>query len=270
MISRFVYRTKWFVTGLLLLWGCENMIEYSPYQTGNESDEDKMNLKAISDILHQSNDTFQSFRIALIGDSHTYYDDFEDQIAALNANDSIDFVVHNGDVTLSGIYREFLWFRDIAKNLKHPMITLIGNHDFLSNGDIQYQSMFGPLNFTMDYNNCRFVFFDDIIWERNVQDPDFAWLENACVIGDEVEHIFVFAHIPPWSDPFSIGNRYLFYQILEDQNVSLSVHGHNHTFFHGYRENCDVPFLLTGDSEDREIILLYIHSDTLTITRQPI
>ncbi|MFW6043022.1 MAG: metallophosphoesterase family protein [Marinilabiliaceae bacterium] len=253
---------------LVLTGACEDIIEYSPYQAGTGSEKEKSNNKAIDELSGQSKDDFEPFTIAIIGDSHTYYDDFEDQIEVLNQIDSIDFVVHNGDITLSGIYREFVWFKDIVDALRYPLITIIGNHDFLSNGKVVFQDMFGPLNFTLDYNNCRFVFFDDIIWEKNVEDPDFEWLYNACNTENKATHTFVFAHIPPWNKSFSMGNRYLYYYIIDEKNVSISIHGHTHSFFHGKKENSEVPFLITGDSRDREIVLLNVRADTLIINRE--
>ncbi len=255
-----------------LLFGCERVIEYSPYQSGTRIIPEDINVEAVERLTRESSDSFQPFTIALLGDSHTYYDDFTDQIEYLNRIDSIDFVVHNGDITLSGIYREFLWFHDITSSLKHPMITLIGNHDYLSNGVNVYKEMFGPTNFVLDYNNCRFIFFDDIIWEKNVEDPDFEWLYNASNVKQEkgLDYVFVAAHIPPWDSSFSIGNRYLFCKLLEANEVDLSIHGHTHSFFHGFRDDCDVPFLITGDSTDREIVLLEIKKDTVIVTRQPI
>lgn len=247
---------------------CENLIEYSPYQAGVDSYGEKRNVRAVNDLEEQSHNVFKPFKIALIGDSHTYYDDFQAQIKALNNVDSVDFVVHNGDITLSGIYREFLWYDDITKNLDYPLITIIGNHDYLSNGQHLYKEMFGPANFTLDYNNCRFVFFDDIIWEKNVKDPDFEWLNDALNVKEDITHVFVFAHIPPWSKQFSVGNHLLFNKIIEDHGVSLSVYGHAHSFFYGEKDNCDVPFLVTGDAEDREIVLLKVQSDTLIVTRE--
>lgn len=252
----------------LLATGCNNIIEYSPYQSGTGELPQNLNEKTINRLEQKSSAKFKSFRIAIIGDSHTYYDDFRDQIKALNAIDSIDFVIHNGDITLSGIHREFMWFNDIVSELKYPMLTIIGNHDFLSNGDLVYQEMFGSLNFTLDYNNCRFVFFDDIIWEKNIEDPDFQWLHQVSQKNDSITHVCVVSHIPPWSDQFSMGNRYLFYKILEENNVKLSIHGHTHSFFSGYREECEVPFLVSGDATDREIILLEIKQDTLLIDRK--
>jgi Icc-related predicted phosphoesterase len=265
MRSKVVFTVLMF---LLVIAGCNNLIEYSPYQAGVGIGKDHLNLKTIDSLSKKSSDSFQPFRIALFGDTHTFYDDFEDYIKIFNSMDSIDFVVHNGDLTNSGIYREFVWFKDIIGNLKLPLITIIGNHDFLGNGESVYEDMFGPLNFTMKYNNCKFVFFDDTVWEKNIQDPDFEWLMEACKSEENTSHVIVISHIPPWDDQLSIGNRYLFYKILDDNNVSLSIHGHTHSYFYGTKDGCKVPFLVTGDATDREIVLLDVQKDSIGISRK--
>ncbi|PZX15311.1 calcineurin-like phosphoesterase family protein [Breznakibacter xylanolyticus] len=205
--------------------------------------------------------------MALIGDSHTYYDDFEDQVAAINRMDSIDFVIHMGDLTLSGINREFQWYGRIIDNLSLPVITLIGNHDCLSNGELVYREMFGPFNFSLVYNNCQLVFFDDNIWERNVKDPDFQWLHNELQNGKGVSHQLVFAHIHPWDGQFSVGNTYLYNQIMESNNVTASIHGHAHKFSYDKRFG-KIPYLITGDSTDREVVVLEVQKDTILVNRK--
>lgn len=266
-----VHQLRWLlVTSILMLASCNNLIEYSPYQAGIGA-HPKRNVQVVDDLGARGKEEFTPFKIALIGDSHTYYDDLEDQVRELNKIDSIDFVVHMGDLTLSGIHREFIWYNDITGKLRHPLITIIGNHDYLSNGAEIYKEEFGPVNFTLDYRNCRLVFFDNIVWEKNVQDPDFQWLYQACD-APEAEHRVVFAHIPPWDEQMSIGNTRLYDEILTNNEVDLSVHGHIHRFFYGYKEAhlppLHTPFLVTGDSQDREIVILELRADTLLVNRK--
>ncbi|MCA1744479.1 MAG: metallophosphoesterase, partial [Bacteroidales bacterium] len=140
------------IAGMIFLGACEHLIEYSPYKAGVKVSDSDLNLKAIDSIQQNGTDHFAPFSLGIFGDTHTYYDDFEKQVRYFNRKDDIDFVVHMGDLTLSGIYREFMWFRDISSRLNHPLLTIIGNHDYLSNGEFLYQEMFGPLNYTMVYN----------------------------------------------------------------------------------------------------------------------
>lgn len=243
---------------------CDTFFEYSPYQV--KADDKLLNRSALIMLENKSKADFKPFRIALIGDSHTYYDEFKKQVDAINRIDSIDFVVHLGDITLSGIYREFQWYSEIIARLNKPLITVIGNHDCLANGETMYKQMFGDLNFTCTYNDCKLVFWDDIIWERNNKDPDFEFLQNALYDAERYTHKIVFAHIQPWDDQFSLGNRLLYNSIMENNGVSLSIHGHQHTFY------CDkyfgkVPYLLTGDATDREIVVAEVLSDTIMVHR---
>ncbi|MBN1987989.1 MAG: metallophosphoesterase [Bacteroidales bacterium] len=268
MMKRYVFRIAMPLV-LLFASGCENLIEYSPYEAKVKDGESNLNGKAIKVLAAKSSSEFKPFRFAVIGDSHTYYDDFKDQIAAINRIDSIDFVVHMGDITLSGIYREFMWYRDIIKPLKYPIITLIGNHDCLSNGEFMYKEMFGEFNFWMDYNSCQLVFFDDNIWERNGDDPDFPWLDGVLSAQGAWNHKFVFAHIQPWDQQFSIGNGHLYNFIMDRNDVSLSVHGHTHNYYFGsyYKDWFgNVQYLVSGDSEDREIVLVDVFEDSYKIT----
>lgn len=256
------------VITLVFLAGCENLIEYSPYKAGVRVSFSDLNLKAMDRIQQKGSDHFAPFSLGVFGDTHTYYDDFETQVRAFNRKDDIDFVVHMGDMTLSGIYREFLWFRDISSGLKHPLLTIIGNHDYLSNGEFLYREMFGPYNFTMVYNNCLFVFLDDIIWEKNVEDPDFEWLEEVLKDSEDYTYRFVFSHIPPWSEPFSRGNEYYFNQLMDQYNVDLSLHGHTHSFYYGKRYETGPPYFTCSSSEKGAVFFLDVNEAGFDIRQE--
>ncbi len=226
-----------------------------------------LNIEAVDSIHSASKEEFEPFTIGLISDSHTWYDQFEQQIDYLNQQDSIDFSVHLGDFTLSGIYREFIWFYDVSSKLRHPFITVIGNHDYLSNGESIYEEMFGPFNFTLEYNNCLFVFMDDVIWEKNVVDPDFEWLESALKDSEKYQYRFVFSHIPPWSEDFSIGNQYYFEMLLNKNNVDLSIHGHNHKYEYKEKGEGKTNHLIVPSSNTKEVLFLHVDEDGYTIQR---
>lgn len=241
---------------------CDTLFEYSPYQV--KTNDRLLNQSASEQLRSKSKSDFKPFRIALIGDSHTYYDEFKRLIDAINRIDNIDFVVHLGDITLSGIYREFLWYSEIIARLNKPVVTVIGNHDCLANGETMYRNMFGDFNFNCTYNNCKLVFWDDIIWERNNKDPDFEWLQKEMSDEKWYTHKVVFAHIQPWDAQFSMGNRLLYNRILEKNGVSLSIHGHQHKFYYD-KYFGKVPYLLIPDATDREIVVAEVLYDTILV-----
>ncbi len=262
-----LYRTCLMAVFLVIITSsCKEIIEYSPYQNIVESKWQKQNLKNYNKLLPEADEAFKPFRVALIADSHTYYDEFEKQVKYINSRNDFDFVIHLGDVTLSANAREYNWYSDIMNKIKVPVITIIGNHDCLGNGYSIYNEMFGESNFFFRYRDVKFVMFDDIVWEKKVQDPDFEWFDEALDNDDDYKYVIPFAHIPPWDDQFTIGNEYYYNQLLLDHNVNLSVHGHGHSF--GYHQRYgEVNYLSIPAPIRDELIIMDVQADTIIIER---
>ena len=87
-----------------LLTGCD-LIEYHPYDVRIDG-ETNINLKNIEKIQQQcaGKDTI---RFAFMGDSQRWYDETADFVKHINKQDSIDFVIHGGDISDFGITRSF-------------------------------------------------------------------------------------------------------------------------------------------------------------------
>ena len=73
-----------------LFCSCENMIEYSPYKAGVKLPYKDLNIKALEQIQARSSQSFKPFVIGVFGDTHTYYDDFVDQVKHFNSIDTLD------------------------------------------------------------------------------------------------------------------------------------------------------------------------------------
>lgn len=215
---------------ILTFTNCNNLFEYSVYEadvkTAQENTTAK-NLKLLEDIKVDSKD----FKFAFITDVHYYYNNLKKVIDDINKRDDILFVVFGGDIADQALLKEYEIFYDIMSNLKKPYLTVIGNHDYNSNGSIIYKEMFGDYNYSFEFNDNKFVFFDDIIWESN-KDPDFDWLSLELSDNAKFNEVFVFAHIPPSSTDFTAELKETYRSIMSDNNVSLSVNGHNHSFFY--------------------------------------
>ncbi|MBK3519805.1 metallophosphoesterase family protein [Carboxylicivirga marina] len=247
---------------VLLFSSCKEIIEYSPYQNIVKSKWKKQNVSNYNKLLPEADEDFTPFRVGLISDSHSYYDEFEKQVKYINTRSDLDFIIHLGDVTLSANAREYDWYSDIMNNINVPVITIIGNHDCLGNGYDIYTEMFGESNFFFKYKDVKFVMFDDIIWEKKVTDPDFEWFDKALVNDSEYVHVIPFAHIPPWDEQFSLGNEFLYNQIILRNNLNLSIHGHGHSY--GYSQPYDdVNYLSIPAPIRNELIILDIQSDTI-------
>jgi 3',5'-cyclic-AMP phosphodiesterase len=204
---------------------CNGLIEYSPYDSNiSTHNYNETNVDVISNT-QLDNDTL---KFALISDSHDYYDDLSDAIDKINSQDNLLFVLVCGDVTNTGLSQEYEWYLDIIDNSKYPVITVIGNHDYLSNGSIIYQRLFGSSNTSFTYGSYKFILFDDIVWENNNAAPDFDWL--ATELSDTTRYNIVATHIPPWTDQLEGDNNLLFTQTVRPENTILCLHGHEHAF----------------------------------------
>ncbi len=148
-------------------------------------------------------------------------------IKHINKNDSIKFVIQVGDITNEGLYKEYELFHTRMKEINKPYLTVIGNHDYLSNGKEIYTQMFGELNYSFTYNKCKFIIHDDTFWESN-SIPDYNWLTTELNNNNPIT-LFI-AHLPPYCDQFTSDMHIKYRDLLCNKNIPLSINGHNHDY----------------------------------------
>lgn len=207
---------------------CDNFFEFSVYEADVKPEKrntTSKNLELIQNLTLNSD----SFKFAFISDSHYFYDGLKKVIEDINKNDQILFVLFGGDITEQALIKEYDIFYDIMLTLKKPYITVIGNHDYNSNGDLIYTRMFGDFNYSFEFNNNKFILFDDIVWESKKK-PDFNWLSNQLQNTDTFNQVFVISHIPPLGDQFTTEMTNTYRKIMSDNKVPLSLNGHTHSF----------------------------------------
>mgnify|MGYP000126720135 CR=1 FL=1 len=227
---------------ILSFISCDNIFEYSVYEASVKSAQKNTtakNLKLIEDIKTGS----QDFKFAFVTDVHYSYDNLRKIVEDINKREDVLFVIFGGDITEQALLKEYEIFYKILTNLNKPYLTVIGNHDYNSNGKVIYESMFGDLNYSFEFNNNKFVLFDDIIWESN-KDPDFDWLSTELSDNDKYNQVLTFAHIPTSSEDFSDEMKAQYKAIMADNNVDLSIHGHTHTYSY---EKGEVSYLTLPD-----------------------
>ncbi len=255
--------------GILALVGvlpaCNLPFEYSPYDIEAEKSHRELTSKNLAK-LKEIDAGKSAFKIAFITDTHTFYDEFNETIEELNKRDDIDFVIHGGDLTLSSLHKEFTWFNEIIEKLNIPFLTVIGNHDHLSNGKAIYEKSFGPTSYTFVFRGCKFVMFDNNIWENKNKDPEFEWFKSNLKNDGSYNHVIPVSHIPPWGDQYNYGNSYVFNQMMEENHIKLSIHGHTHSYYHGKRYD-KVDYLVGGDITDRSYALISVDKDSYGVEK---
>ena len=84
----------------MMLVGCDSLFDYHPYDTrfDGETNINKVNIARIETSC-RDNDTLH---VAFISDTHNNYSDLADMVSDINRRDSIDFVIHLGDLSDTG------------------------------------------------------------------------------------------------------------------------------------------------------------------------
>ena len=148
-----------------------------------------------------------------------------------------------------------------------PYFTVIGNHDCLASGFEIYKEMFGPDDYSFTAGKCKFIFFNDIIWELEFREPDYFWLLDELMDHNAYTYVFIIAHIAPFSDSFTPLQQQAYITLADTNNVTLSIHGHHHEHF--YREYYDdgVLYMTIGAIAKRYYVTLDIRPDTMIMER---
>lgn len=224
----------------LLIVSCEIPFQFSLYDA--DTSDSNVNEKNIARILSYKDDN-DTLTIAAFADSHNYYDELRKTVRCINSAKNVDFVIVGGDVTETGLLNQYETYLNEMSKLKIPYITVIGNHDFLSNGCKIYQKLFGPVNFYFDYNGYRIVGFNDNVWENGNKAPEFDWLDE--VLSEGKCKSIVVAHIQPWTDA-QLGEKYstIYENVIESNDVIISIGGHSHGFAHTVKN--DIHYLISG------------------------
>ncbi|HZF99588.1 MAG TPA: metallophosphoesterase [Chitinophagales bacterium] len=222
--------------------GCESMFSYSVYEARVPENRTNTTAKNLALLEAMDTTTLSTYKIAVLADPHYHYDRLGAAVSKINLDPEIKFVIVNGDLADQGLLQEYMAFHDVMEKLDKPYFTVIGNHDYLSNAEDIYLEMFGPYNYSFNFNGSRFVLFDDVVWESN-KTPDFSWLEHT-LSNDSHGQAFVFAHIAPFGDQMRDVHDKRYNEAMQNGNVTLSVHGHGHSYYEGDHYNDGMRYLM--------------------------
>ncbi|MGY0372273.1 metallophosphoesterase family protein [Clostridium sp. JNZ J1-5] len=148
-------------------------------------------------------DNSRKNKYIILGDNRDGYDTFGEIIQQVNGQNPI-FVIDNGDLVFSGKPNQYRLFDQMMSKISATVCTTLGNHDIRSNGRDTYTMLYGPANYSFDFEDSHFAFVDSSPgWaeKRAISDEQYAWLEKDLKKA-QGKRIFVVTHIPP-EDPRS-------------------------------------------------------------------
>lgn len=207
---------------LFILGSCK--FNTSPYTT--HSPKYQLNEVAL-DRIKQNDDNSREFMIALIADTHNYYDELSSLISKLNSK-RYDFIVVAGDITNLGLIDEFLEFKKHYDKVNSPCLVVVGNHDLVTNGNISFNRMFGHENMDFTYKGVQFILFNNNTWESKELVPNFEWIETQLAQHPSFPKVLV-SHVSyADKDRFSSNQIKRWEQIFDTYNINYYLNGHDH------------------------------------------
>ena len=249
------------------LFGCnDDLFQYSVHTINSSSYQNRYNTLNLIQILNNPPSDPDSFKVALIADSHGYFDVLEEAVNSINGNPSISFVIHLGDFAHNGMLFQYEKTIDILLKLQKPFFVILGNHDCLSNGREIYDQIFGSSDFSFLFGNSYFVLFNNNSWETSVSDFNtFYYMATAETENAAVKHRFALCHIPFFCDDrFSTEIQDGYMDLLSKNDFDMTIHGHTHRYTL-IEENDDVTTLVLDDIGDRNYYVLQISGETVSI-----
>ena len=220
---------RWLYFAMLLFLSSCDRFEYHPYDTKGLS---ATNVNAANIERIRANDnSSDTLRFILVGDTQRHYDETEDFVKAINKRTDIDFVIHGGDVSDFGLSKEYEWMYDIMKKIEVPVVTLIGNHDVIGHGKDIYLELYGDCNFSFVTHRTRFIFLNTnaLEFDYSTPVPDFDYMLSFVDDTVGIENTIVAMHVPPYNIEFNNNAALMFNYIVESyKNVRFCLHAHTH------------------------------------------
>lgn len=235
------------------LTGCSDLFDYSPHETSPQGLEKGVHERNLGRLLGREPLRKDHFRIGLITDTHYRYHDLHDAVNTLNGQ-QLDLILVLGDLADQGHKDEYILLQAELERLKAPYLTVIGNHDYLSNGERVYEYLYGPRNYTFAYAGVQVVVWDNVVWESHTE-PDWAWLEARLQELEGKGPILLACHIPAWGDQMQEGRGERLANLMTKYGVGYCVSGHTHIY---HAEPLPVPQATMPSVDKRQLGVLDI------------
>ncbi len=251
---------------ILVLWsftGCSDVFDVTPYDTATISSPSGLTDRNINLWRERVAGLDGAMTIAFTSDPHFYYGDLGDVIEHINNDVSVEAIIVPGDLTDQGLLGEYELFTNVMERSRHPWIATIGNHDHLSNGRQIYEQMFGARNFFVDLRGHRFIFFDNTVWESQLE-PELEWLSATLASSGELRPILI-AHIPFNDQQLENGIGNAIRGLLAQHGSKLFIAGHVHGFSYNSHYGDGIRYVTVPWPREREYVKLVLNGDEMHV-----
>ncbi len=193
------------------------------------------------DRYELTTDEKSEFKFVVLGDSQGFNSMLETILSDIA---DYEFVIHCGDMTPSGLPKEFDALEAAFDVSPIPIYTTPGNHDIKSDEGIDYQKRFAPMSYSFAYSGITFAIVDSS--DLNISEEEIQWMRE---IFKNAERKVVVTHAPSY-DPFTdnhtldLDSCERFQEFVLEDEVDAVFTGHVHAFHYQKIEN--TAFIITG------------------------
>ncbi len=203
--------------------------------------------------------TFDTFRVAISGDSRGAYDTWGTLLAAMEAH-SPDFYLFSGDVVDFGTSQDEwdAWFA-VSQEVfpRKAFIPAHGNHEFLASNYFAQFSLPGIEEwFSVDFGTLHVVSLNDTVRSQDQIEGEEASFLDSDLAATSQPWKFVMHHQPAYSTCTTHGSnetvREAWSPIFEQRGVQMVTSGHNHIY------ERSVPILAGAEVSDDEGVVYLV------------
>lgn len=176
------------------------------------------------------------FKFAFISDTHigsaTGAEDLRRVVKDINADTSLKFVVHTGDVTEFGADTELELAKQILDSLNKPYYVIPGNHDanWSESGANSFRTVFGKETFSFSYDGYLFLATGSgpnmRMGPGQIPHEAIVWLDSTLKEVKSKNQPIVFLNHYPLDS--GLNNWYDAIDLLKKHDIQLILDGHWH------------------------------------------
>jgi hypothetical protein len=133
---------------------------------------------------------------AVLGDTKDGYKTLGRLFRQMNREGDLAFAMYLGDMVARGTVANYrIFFREIWRNLRIPLLGVIGNHELNGNGGGLYREIWGPPYYSFQVKGNYFIVLDDAESE-DLNPSQMHWLERELQKAQGSQTRLVFMHVP--------------------------------------------------------------------------